>query len=118
MVDFDRELYPFASNYLQRDRCRLHYLDEGTGTPVLMVHGNPSWSLYYRDVVKALRSRYRCIVPDHIGCGLSDKPLDKDYHYTLASRIDDVSALMDAVAPDGPVDVIVHDWYGMGRSAP
>ena len=58
-----------------RDRGgKLHYLDEGTGDPIVMLHGNPTWSFYYRNLVLALRDSYRCIVPDHIGCGLSDKP--------------------------------------------
>jgi pimeloyl-ACP methyl ester carboxylesterase len=77
-----------------------------------MVHGNPSWSLYYRRVVKALRPRYRCVVPDHIGCGLSDKPDDGHYTYTLGSRIDDLTSLMDATIPTGQIDLIVHDWGG------
>ena len=51
---------------------------------MVMVHGNPSWSFYYRNLVLALRDRYRCIVPDHIGCGLSDKPGDDRYDYTLS----------------------------------
>ncbi len=62
-----------------------HYLDEGSGEPVVMVHGNPTWSFYYRNLVLALRDRYRCIVPDHIGCGLSDKPRESRYDYTLKS---------------------------------
>ena len=68
---------------------------KGQGAPVVMVHGNPSWSFYYRNLVLALRDRYRCIVPDHIGCGLSDKPGDDRYDYTLASRVDDLERLLD-----------------------
>jgi len=72
-------LYPFQSRWLGRDGIRMHYLDEGPreGPPVLMLHGNPTWSFYYSDLVLRLRDRYRCIVPDHIGCGLSDKPADE-----------------------------------------
>jgi len=112
MVSIDRELYPFDSHFLSRGSSRLHYLDEGEGTPVVMVHGNPSWSLYYRRVVAALSPTYRCIVPDHIGCGLSDKPDDDQYDYTLQTRIDDLTALIDATVPEGQVDLIVHDWGG------
>jgi pimeloyl-ACP methyl ester carboxylesterase len=70
-----RALYPFAGHTMQLG-CghRMHYLDEGTGQPLLMLHGNPTWSFYYRNLVLGLRDHYRCIVPDHVGCGLSDKP--------------------------------------------
>ena len=108
----DSALYPFEGRYFSRGPHRLHYLDEGDGPTVVMVHGNPSWSFYYRNVVKALSGTHRCIVPDHIGCGLSDKPTDADYAYTLGSRIDDLDALLAEVAPTGPVTLIVHDWGG------
>ena len=87
--------YPFTGHYLDLDGLRYHYLDEGAGEPVVMVHGNPSWSFYYRNLVLALRERYRCIVPDHIGCGFSDKPGDDRYDYTLARRVDDLERLID-----------------------
>ncbi|MGB0647157.1 MAG: alpha/beta fold hydrolase [Bradymonadia bacterium] len=107
------EYYPFDGHYLERPVGRLHYLDEGAGTPVLMVHGNPTWSFYYRNLVLKLRSSFRCIVPDHIGCGFSDKPSVADYDYQLDSRIDDLTALMERTVPsDQKVDVVVHDWGG------
>ena len=74
-----RGLYPFESHFLSIGGRRMHYLDEGVGPVVLMVHGNPTWSFYWRELVKALRGRYRVVVPDHIGCGLSDKPPLADY---------------------------------------
>lgn len=61
--------YPFVSHFFDRQGQRLHYLDEGQGDPVVMVHGNPTWSYYFRNLVSALRGTHRCIVPDHIGCG-------------------------------------------------
>ena len=73
----------------------MHYLDEGSGDPIVMVHGNPSWSFYYRNLVQALSGDHRCIVPDHIGCGLSDKPDDTSYPYTLEQRVEDLTALLD-----------------------
>ena len=93
----------------------MHYLDEGPrdAPVVLMVHGNPTWSFYYRNLVLALRDRYRCIVPDHIGCGLSDKPGDERYRYTLSQRISDLGALMEHIRPGAPVHLLVHDWGGM-----
>jgi haloalkane dehalogenase len=91
----------------------LHYLDEGTGDPVVMLHGNPTWSFFYRNLVLALRDRYRCVVPDHIGCGLSDKPPASAYDYSLKSRIDDVEALLDHLRITENVTLVVHDWGGM-----
>ncbi|UPT75521.1 MAG: alpha/beta fold hydrolase [Elusimicrobiota bacterium] len=88
-------------------------MDEGKGETVLMVHGNPTWSFYFRNVVKALSPDYRCIVPDHMGMGLSARPDDKHYAYTLQSRVDDLDKLMAHAAPSGPVTLIVHDWGGM-----
>jgi haloalkane dehalogenase len=110
-----KKLYPFESNWHVIDGIRLHYLDEGPrdAPVILMVHGNPTWSFYYRKLVLGLRDRYRCVVPDHIGCGLSDKPSDNQYHYTLASRISDLASLMGHLKVTNPVHLIVHDWGGM-----
>ena len=58
---------------------KYHYLDEGAGAPIVMIHGNPTWSFYYRELIKALAGQYRAIAPDHIGCGLSDKPAVSEY---------------------------------------
>jgi len=108
-------LYPFKSHYFDRGSgLRMHYLDEGgDAPPVLMLHGNPSWSFYYRNLVRALAGTHRAIVPDHIGMGLSDKPGDDAYRYTLASRIDDLGALVDSLDLRQPVTLVVHDWGGM-----
>ncbi len=125
MFQPSEKLYPFASNWLEIAGQRMHYLDEGPrdAPVVLMVHGNPTWSFYYRNLVIALRDRYRCIVPDHIGCGLSDKPGDDQYSYTLARRISDLDALMEhalkgraikaQIGPKTPIHLVVHDWGGM-----
>lgn len=93
----------------------MHFLDEGPRDApiVLMVHGNPTWSFYYRNLVLALRDRYRCIVPDHIGCGLSDKPAADQYPYTLERRISDLDALMGHLQPETTINLVVHDWGGM-----
>jgi cis-3-alkyl-4-acyloxetan-2-one decarboxylase len=105
--------YPFENHYAERDGLTWHYLDEGEGPTLVMLHGNPSWSIYYRKLVLALRDRYRCIVPDHMGCGLSDKPGDADYDYTLSQRVDDLEALLDELGVTGDITLIVHDWGGM-----
>ncbi len=107
-----RELYPFEGRFFDLGHIRMHYLDEGEGSPVLMVHGNPTWSFYYRNLVAGLRGEHRCIVPDHIGCGFSDKPGDDDYPYTLDRRIDDLGRLLETIEP-GPLDLVVHDWGGL-----
>ncbi len=91
----------------------MHYLDEGSGAPILMVHGNPTWSYYWRRLVTALAPGHRCVVPDHIGMGLSDKPSDSDYRYTLDSRVDDLEALIDQLGITEGLTIIAHDWGGM-----
>lgn len=105
--------YPFLGRYLDLDGLRYHYLDEGNGEPVVMLHGNPSWSFYYRNLVIALRGKFRCIVPDHIGCGLSDKPGDDRYDYTLARRVADLERLLDHLGINGRITLVLHDWGGM-----
>jgi cis-3-alkyl-4-acyloxetan-2-one decarboxylase len=106
------EAQGFTPRFFTRDGLSMHYLDEGKGEPVLMVHGNPSWCWLYRDVVKALRGSHRCIVPDHIGMGLSDRPDDARYRYTLDSRVADLEALVERTVGEEPVTLIVHDWGG------
>ncbi len=102
-------LYPFVPKTIAINGHSLSYLDEGQGPAIVMLHGNPTWSFYYRNLVLALRSEFRVIVPDHMGCGLSDKP--QDYPYTLATHIDNLNALIGQL---GLVDMalMVHDWGG------
>jgi haloalkane dehalogenase len=92
----------------------MHYLDEGPrdAEPLVLVHGNPTWSFFWRSLVLGLRDRYRLIVPDHLGCGLSDRPPESKYRYTLASRRDDLSRLLTHFAFQR-VTLILHDWGGM-----
>ena len=104
------ELYPFSSNILQLKQFRYHYLDEGFGNePLLMLHGNPTWSFYYRNLILGLKKTYRCVVPDHMGMGLSDKP--QKYPYTLAQHIDNLEKLFDHLKLDN-ITLVVHDWGG------
>lgn len=106
-------LYPFKSNYLNINGLRYHYLDEGAGEPLVMVHGNPTWSFYFRNLVNAFKDRYRVIVPDHMGCGLSDKPDANQYDFSLKSRIADLDALINHLNLNDKITLIVHDWGGM-----
>src|SRR5580704_15750920 len=87
-----RSLYPFESHFLPLDGLGYHYLDEGQGEPLLLVHGNPTWSFYWRELVQALRGQHRVIAVDHLGCGLSDKPAD--YPYTLARHTQNLRQLI------------------------
>lgn len=107
----DRELYPFESHYLDLDGVRYHYLDEGRedAPPLVMLHGNPTWSFYYRTLVPQLSAEYRVIVPDHVGCGLSDKP--QDYAYTLEQHIENVTRLIEHLGLE-QITLILHDWGG------
>jgi cis-3-alkyl-4-acyloxetan-2-one decarboxylase len=90
---------------------RYHYLDEGSGPVLLMVHGNPTWSFYWRDLITALRDRYRIVVVDHIGCGLSSKPAANDYPYRLARRIADLNELIEKLDLK-QITLVAHDWGG------
>jgi haloalkane dehalogenase len=109
-----RELYPFSGHWLRLDgNLGLHYLDEGQGDPVVMLHGNPTWSFFYRNLVLGLRDRCRIVVPDHIGCGLSDKPDDAHYAYTLRRRVDDLESLLDHLHLHNDLTLVLHDWGGM-----
>lgn len=108
-----RRLYPFRSHYLRIGDLNCHYLDEGSGEPLVMLHGNPTWSFYYRSLVKGLSGRYRVVVPDHIGCGLSDKPGPDRYDYRLATRVSDLEQLLDHLGLRRDITLVVHDWGGM-----
>jgi pimeloyl-ACP methyl ester carboxylesterase len=105
----DKKEYPFHSRYLVLDGVRLHYLDEGSGDAVLFVHGTPSWSFEFRHIVSALSGSYRCIAPDHIGFGLSDKPHDYNYSPRIHSgNLNQLIARLDLKN----ITMVVHDFGG------
>lgn len=107
--------YPFASQWLDvgtpGNPLWLHYLDEGPkdAPVVVLLHGNPTWSFYWRKLVSALRTKYRCLVPDHLGCGLSDRP--QGWSYRLADHIENVQKLL-AHLEVKRFSLVVHDWGG------
>ena len=107
-----RTQYPFVGHFRRVAGFRYHYLDEGHGQPIVMVHGNPTWSFYYRNLVKSLSAKYRCIVPDHIGCGFSEKPDLQDYPYDFARRLSDFEEFINQMELD-QFHLVVHDWGGM-----
>ena len=112
MADW-HDLYPFQSHELSVQGLKYHYLDEGESDKpvVLMVHGNPTWSFYWRNLVLALRDEYRVVVPDHIGCGLSARPTRREYPFTLQRRMDDLAELIAALDLHD-ITLFAHDWGG------
>jgi len=104
-----KDLYPFTSLYFDLNPHKLHYLDEGEGEVLLFLHGNPTWSFYYRSLIQNFQDRYRCVAPDHIGCGFSDKP--QDYSYTLTNHIDNLEKLVVFLGLKN-ITLLVHDWGG------
>jgi len=112
LPDWIAREYPFTPRtFVTPAGARLSYVDEGGAgdEAVLMLHGNPTWSYYYRHLVRALAPAIRCVVPDHIGMGASEKP--PGYAYTLATRIADIEALVAALGLRR-VHLVVHDWGG------
>ncbi len=101
--------YPFTSHYFTMGSNRLHYIDEGQGDVIVMVHGNPTWSFYYRKLITLLSKKHRVIAVDHLGCGLSDKP--QGYDYCLQNHIDNLDALLKSLALTS-FSLCVHDWGG------
>ena len=108
-----RSQYPFTSQYVDINGLKYHYLDEGKGEALMMVHGNPTWSFYYRRLISELSPDYRTIAPDHMGCGLSDKPSPDQYNYQLKSRVDDLEILIGHLQITENITLILHDWGGM-----
>jgi haloalkane dehalogenase len=105
----DRKEYPFESHYFATPAGDLHYVDEGKGSPVVMVHGNPTWSFLYRNLIKRLRSEYRCIAMDHLGFGLSDKP--SDWSYLPKDHAANLTALIGELGLKD-ITLVVQDWGG------
>ncbi len=108
-----RHLFPFESRFCDHSGVRQHYIDEGQGAPIVMLHGNPTWSFMYRALISDLRTSYRVIAPDHVGCGLSDKPDDARYAYTLERRVRDVGTLLENAGVTRDITLVVHDWGGL-----
>lgn len=102
--------YPFESNFLTtKSGHRQHYIDEGEGRPFLFVHGNPTWSFFFRKLVQHFSPSMRCVAADHIGCGLSDKP--QDFDYRLQQHIEHLENLvLELDLRD--IRLLVHDWGG------
>ena len=110
MKKFNRDqLLPYESRFLDVDGAKLHYLDEGEGHPVVLLHGNPTWCFYFRHLIRDLKDQFRVIAIDYIGCGLSDRP--KDRHYRAVDRADQVEAVIEHLQLTD-FSLVMHDWGG------
>jgi haloalkane dehalogenase len=105
----DREAYPFAHHWIDLAHGRMHYVDEGAGAPVLLIHGTPTWSFEYRHVINALAPHARVIAPDHLGFGLSARP--RDFAYTPEAHSENLLELIDRLDLRN-VTLVVHDFGG------
>lgn len=105
----DRNEYPFESNFINVPAGKMHYLDLGEGDPIVMVHGNPGWSFEFRNIVKEMFKTNRCIVPDHIGFGLSDKPYEWDY--LPQDHASNLEKLLNSLELEN-ITLVVNDWGG------
>ena len=103
-----KNLYPYKGHYLDVQGGRMHYLDQGEGPVLLALHGNPTWSFYWRALIEAFPN-HRVIIPDHIGCGLSDKP--QEFEYRLHQHVANVLQLIDHLNLSD-ISLMVHDWGG------
>jgi cis-3-alkyl-4-acyloxetan-2-one decarboxylase len=106
--------FPFEPRFFDVDPARglaMHYVDEGPrdAPPILFLHGNPTWSFLWRELVREFRGRFRCVAPDHVGCGLSDKP--QDYEYRLERHVDNLERLVLSLGLER-ITLVVHDWGG------
>lgn len=110
-IDFtpDKVLFPFQSRWFDGAGPRVHYIDEGAGRPVVMFHGNPTWSFLYRKVIQQLSGRFRCVAMDYPGFGLSERP--SGYGYTSEEHARVIGKLVDHLNLDGFI-VVGQDWGG------
>jgi haloalkane dehalogenase len=104
--------FGFAPHYVEQDGLRMHYLDEGSGTgdPILLLHGEPTWSFLYRKMIPPLARAGRCIAPDYFGFGRSDKPTDSGW-YSYDRHVDSIARLV-AELDLQRITLVVQDWGG------
>lgn len=105
----DRNEYPFSTYYFRLPAGKMHYVDVGKGDPIVMVHGNPGWSFEFRKIISELSDTNRCISVDHIGFGLSDKPVDFDY--LPSSHAVNFEIFMDGLNLNN-ITLLFNDWGG------
>lgn len=106
----DQELFPFQSRFITLDNgARLHYVDEGTGPALLLLHGNPTWSFLYRDIIPELKNNFRLIAPDYPGFGLSDPP--ENYTFTAEEHAQAISEFVQKLQLED-MSIMMQDWGG------
>jgi haloalkane dehalogenase len=105
----DRREYPFEPRGLDVEGGRLSYVDEGEGAPIVMVHGTPTWSFLYRHLIRDLSPRFRCVAPDHLGFGLSERPAGWSYRPEDQAR--NLARLIETLGLKN-VTLVVHDYGG------
>lgn len=114
MLDIGNETFdgsfPFAPHYEEINGFAMHFVDEGGGEPLVLVHGDPSWAYLYRRFIPSLARRWRCVAPDHMGMGKSDAP-PEPYPYRLRHHIDNLEALLLRLDLHN-VTLVLHDWGG------
>jgi len=105
----DRDAYPFQSRFIELPGGRMHYVDEGRGEPILFVHGTPTWSFEYRHLIRELSRHHRCIAPDHLGFGLSERPVA--FGYRPEDHAESLRAFVDGLGLES-FTLVVHDFGG------
>jgi haloalkane dehalogenase len=105
----DTAEYPFAPHSYATPAGRMHFVDEGQGRPIVFVHGNPAWSFMFRHSIKALAPTHRCIAPDHLGFGLSEKP--HDWGYRAADHAANLESLLESLDLQ-EITLVIGDWGG------
>ncbi len=108
-IDLLKQYYPFPSKFLTIAGHQMHYIDVGSGPVVILLHGNPTWGFYYRELVKTLQENYRVIVPDFLGMGLSDHPIDASFR--SSDRIQHMQEFIDSLEIK-KFSLVTHDWGG------
>jgi len=102
--------FPFTPHYFSGNGFDMHYVDEGSGEPVVMVHGDPTWGYLYRNFIASLSQRYRCIVPDLMGMGKSDVPQNRSLYRLEQHRANLEALLLQLDVQD--ITLVLHDWGG------
>lgn len=110
-IDFrpSPDLYPFTSRWFESSVGRIHYIDEGSGRPLVLLHGNPTWSFLYREIVRRISDKFRCIAPDYPGFGLSTRP--EDYRYAPPEHAAVIGELLDRLDISDAI-LMGQDWGG------